>query len=48
MPLLFVGLSGLGLGSLFGFTVSQGFKKLLYLLLALAAAFVAYKLGWFS
>lgn len=47
MPLLFIGLGGLGLGTALGFGVSQGLKKTLTATVVIALLYLAYKLGVF-
>ncbi|MCF7497496.1 hypothetical protein L3V35_21110 [Vibrio sp. L5-1] len=47
MPLLFIGLGGLGLGTALGFGVSQGLNKTLTAIAVMALLYLAYKLGVF-
>ncbi|MEZ9069623.1 MULTISPECIES: hypothetical protein [Vibrio] len=47
MPLLFIGLGGLGLGTALGFGVSQGLKKTLTATAVIALLYLAYKSGVF-
>lgn len=47
MPLLFIGLGGLGLGTALGFGVSQGLNKTLTSIAVMALLYLAYKLGVF-
>ncbi|WP_367989833.1 hypothetical protein AB2S62_21735 [Vibrio sp. NTOU-M3] len=46
MPLLLVGLGGLGLGSVFGFGLSKGLNKIALVMLLMLVAYAAYKNGW--
>lgn len=48
MPFFIVGLVCLGVGGLFGFTLSKGFNALFYLLLSLSVSFAAYRMGWIN
>ncbi|CAH6849559.1 hypothetical protein JC606_16635 [Vibrio sp. IB15] len=47
MPLIFMGLGGLGLGSALGFGVSQGINKALTATAVVALLYLAYKSGVF-
>ena len=47
MPLIFMGLGGLGLGSALGFGVSQGVNKALTATAVVALLYLAYKSGVF-
>ncbi|WP_394142824.1 hypothetical protein [Vibrio chagasii] len=47
MPLIFIGLGGLGLGSALGFGVSKGINKALTATAVVALLYLAYKSGVF-